>query len=105
MNPPYQYIVVHEADRAGVLAVQAVHAATESLRSLPVSDQTRVIVLVAKSSTALEMLHVALGKAGIHHAVIREDKEPYKGVITAIGVEPQARELVQPHVADFKALR
>lgn len=109
MTAPYQYIVVHRSAAAlpGVLACQAIHAATECLRagSTPVSDQTHVVVLVAETSEALEQLAARLSEAGVHHVLVREPDPPYNGAATAVGVEPQDRDAVRAFFSTFKVLR
>lgn len=108
MSAPYQYIVLHQSCRnhPGVLACQAAHAAGESIRMAPVSDQTRVVALVAEKSEDLERLHEQLSAAGIHHVIVHEPDEPYFGAATAVGIEPMVdREAVRPFVAAFKVLR
>lgn len=107
MKPPFQYVVVHRSAAAlpGVLACQAIHAATECLRELPVRNDTHLGVLVAEKAEDLEQLSARLTEAGIHHVLIREPDPPYHGAPTAVGIEPQDRDAVRAHVAHFKALR
>lgn len=112
MKAPFQYVVVHRSAAAlpGVLACQAIHAATECLRGATpgqpvVSGDTHVGVLVAEKSADLEQLAEKLAEAGIHHVLIREPDPPYNGAATAVGVEPQDRDAVRPFMAQFKALR
>lgn len=107
MAPPYQYVVVHRSAAAlpGVLVCQAIHAATECIRTAPVSNQTHVVALVAETSAELEALALRLAGAGIHHVLIREPDPPYNGAATAVGVEPQDRDAVRPLMAAFKVLR
>ena len=104
---PMQYIVLHQSVRnhPGVCAAQAAHAAAESLRVAPLTDRCRVCVLVADTSADLEMLAEKLTIAGIHHVLIHEPDPPYAGAATALGTEPQAKELVAPYMTDFKLLR
>lgn len=110
MGAPFQYVVIHRSAAAlpGVLACQAIHAATECLRhpqSFPVSGDTHVGVLVAEKAEDLEQLAIKLQIAGIHHVLIREPDPPYNGAATAVGIEPQDRDAVRAYVAHFKALR
>lgn len=107
MNAPYQYIVLHQSCRnhPGVLAVQAAHAAGESVRGGPAPGNTHVCALVAETSADLEALAGRLAAAGIHYVLIREPDEPYNGAAVALGIEPMERERVRPLVADFKVLR
>lgn len=104
---PTQYIVLHQSCRnhPGVLACQAAHAAAESIRSLPVSDQTVVCALVAEESAQLEALAARLAEAGIEHAIIREPDPPYSGAATAVGIAPMDRAQVREFVAHFKVFR
>jgi len=107
MSLPFQYVVVHRSAAAlpGVLACQAIHAATECLRRLPVSNETHVGVLVAEKSEDLEKLSEVLTMRGIHHVLIREPDPPYNGAATAVGVEPQDRRAIRHLFEHFKALR
>lgn len=107
MKPPTQYIVLHQSCRnqPGIAACQAAHASSESIRELPVSDQTSVCALMAETSADLEALAVRLAEASIPHVVIREPDAPYNGAATAVGITPMDRELVRPHVAAFKVFR
>lgn len=107
MNAPYQYIVLHQSCRnhPGVTAVQAAHAAGESLRGGPATGDTHVVALVAETSAELEALAARLHAASIHYVLIREPDEPYNGAAVALGVEPMDRDAVRPHVAAFKVFR
>lgn len=108
MNAPYQYLVIHRscANLPGVLACQVAHAAGESIRVAPISDQTHVVALVAEKADELEALHEELTKAGIHHVIVREPDPPYFGSATVVGIEPTVdREAVRPFVKAFKVLR
>lgn len=107
MATPYQYIVLHQSCRKypGVAAAQAAHAAAESIRRLPVSDQTHVCVLVADTSDMIESLATRLAADGVHHVVIREPDAPYNGAAVALGMEPQDRERIGPYVEQFKVFR
>jgi hypothetical protein len=108
MSAPTQHIVLHQSVRnhPGVCAVQAAHAAGESVQGGPASGDTHVVALVAERSEDLESLSVTLTFAGIHHVVIREPDAPYNGAAVAVGVAPVVdREVVKPHVAHFKVLR
>ena len=107
MTPLYQYIVLHKScgNLPGIAAVQAVHAATECLRELPVAATTHVCILQANTSADLEALAVRLTDNGIHHTIIREPDSPYNGAAVAVGIDIMTRELVRPHVSDFKAFR
>lgn len=71
----------------------------------PVQKDTRVCVLVAETSDELEQLAIALDAAGIHHAIVREDKPPFVGVATALGTEPQPKENVEQYFKTFRLLR
>lgn len=104
---PYQYIVLHSSCRnhVGVAAVQAAHAAAESVQVAPISKETYVCVLEAKTSEDLERLAEKLTAAGVHHALIREPDEPYFGAATAVGIAPQERGNVRAFVAEFKVFR
>lgn len=104
---PYQYIVLHQSCRnhPGVTAVQAAHAAGESVFAGPARGDTHVVALVAEKSEDLEALAGRLAGAGIRYVLIREPDEPYRGAAVALGIEPQDREHVRPHVADFKVFR
>ena len=103
-SAPYQYIVLHQSCRnhPGVTAVQAAHAAGESG---PATGDTHVVALVADKSEDLEALAGHLAGAGIRYVLIREPDEPYNGAAVALGIAPQARETVRPHVAAFKVFR
>lgn len=108
MSHPYQYIVLHQSVRnhPGVCACQAAHAAGESIRTAPVSDQTHVVALVAETSADLEKLAEDLRALGVHHVVIREPDEPYWGAATAVGTEPGERTRPLRALMDaFKVLR
>lgn len=105
VSAPFQYVVLHKSDRPGVYAVQAAHAASEAIRVAPVPKDTRVCVLVAESSEDLEQLALTLTAAGIHHAIVREDKPPFVNVATALGTEPQAKENVEQFFKAFRLLR
>lgn len=104
---PYQYIVLHYscANRPGVAAVQAAHAASEAIQSLPVPPDTHVCVLVANSQDVIRDAAVRLEFAGLRIAKVIEPDPPYNGAITAIGVEITDRERVQPILANLKPLR
>lgn len=101
----YQYIVVRKANAVGVTVCQAIHAATECLRDVPVTMDTNVVVLEAEDGAALVSLSERLTAAGIHHVLIREPDPPYNGAATAVGVEPQDRDAVRPYMSTFKVLR
>jgi predicted transcriptional regulator len=106
VSAPYQYIVLHQScrNRYGILAVQAAHAAAESIRSLPVDPETNVVALMAERSDDLEQLSEALKLVAIHHVVIREPDEPYRNKAVAVGVEPVkdgARKNVQAIVSSM----
>lgn len=107
MSTPFQYIVLHQSCRnhPGVTAVQAAHAAAESIRSLPVSPETVVCALVAEKSEDLEQLAHQLKQAGIHHVLIHEPDAPYNGAATAVGIAPMERVLAQGFVSGFKVFR
>lgn len=105
MPAPYQYVVVREANHKGVVAVQAVHAATEVLRGLPVPKDTRVVLLEAPGSAEIIAISEQLALHGIHHVVVVEPDEPYNGAATALACEPQAKELVADFFAHLKVLR
>lgn len=105
---PTQYVVLHQSvkNHPGVVAVQAAHAAAESIRSLPVDPETRCCVLVADTSGLLERLHEQLTAAGIDHVIIHEPDPPYDGAATAVGIAPVAdRGALKPFVGHFKVLR
>lgn len=92
----------------GVCAAQAAHAATECLLigDVPVPGDTSVCVLEAETAASLEMLHVALEKAGVRHVIIREPDEPYRGSAVAVGLPPvDDRDTVRPLLQRFKPLR
>jgi hypothetical protein len=105
--PPYQYIILHSSckNRIGVAISQAVHAATEVLLRPIVRKDTRVVVLEIETAEELEDLSRKLMLADIHHVVIREPDEPYKGNPTAIGIEPCDQETVRPFVHGLKILK
>lgn len=107
MSAPYQYVILHRscANLFGIGVCQAIHAATECIRTVPVSDQTHVVALVAEKSEDLVLLAERLREAGIHHVLIREPDPPYNGAATAVGIEPQDRERIRPFVAHFKVFR
>lgn len=107
MSDPYQYIVLHGSLRynAGIVAVQAAHAAGESCFDGPAPKETRVVALVAESAQDLIELAGRLQEAGIPHALICEPDEPYYGSATAVGVSPCERDRIRPFVEQFKILR
>jgi hypothetical protein len=105
VSVPFQYVLLHKSDRPGVYAVQAAHAASEAIRVAPVAKDTRVCVLVAESSDEIEAASTALTAAGIHHAIVREDKPPFIGVAVSLGTEPQAKENVEQFFKAFRLLR
>jgi len=107
MSAPYQYLVLHKSckNRPGVVACQAAHAASECIRTVPVSPETHVCALEAETSEDLEVLHEMLLVAGIHHVLIREPDGPYNGAAVALGVEPMDREKVKPYMTTFRVLR
>lgn len=108
MSPHYQYIVLHQSCRnsLGVIAVQAAHAAAESVRGGPAPPDTHVVALVAEKSDDLVNLSLRLHGAGIHHVLIQEPNEPYNGAAIALGTEPMRdRDIVRPFFADFKVFR
>lgn len=104
---PYQYVVLHYscANRPGVAAVQAAHAASEAIQSLPVPNDTYVCVLVADSQEAMLAIASRLEGAGLVIARVIEPDPPYNGTMTAIGVEITDRDRVRPILADLKPLR
>ncbi len=105
MSAPYQYVVVRKANAAGITACQAIHAATESMRTAPAPPDTHVVLLEAKDGDELVALSEKLTAAGVHHVLIREPDPPYNGAATAVGVEPQDRDAIRPFMAGFKVLR
>lgn len=102
-----QYIVLHRscATHVGVAAVQAAHAAGESIRNAPISNETTVVALVAETSEDIVKLGAELELAGIHHVIVREPDIPYQGAATALGTEPMPREKVSSLLSGFKVLR
>lgn len=88
---PYQYIVLHQSCR--------------KYPGLPVSGETHVVVLQAETSDQLEAVAARLRDSRVHHVLIREPDEPYRGAAVALGVEPTDRERVRLHVADLKVFR
>lgn len=104
MDSPFQYVLLHRSDRAGVYAVQAAHASSEAIRVAPVPKDTRVCALVAESSEDIERVSGALTAAGIHHSLVREDKPPFVGVATGLGTEPQPKENVERFFKGFRII-
>ncbi len=107
-RPTYIYVILHQSlkNHAGALACQTAHAVSEAIRCLPVNQEARAVALVAETSSALELLHLELRKAGVHHAIVREPDPPYSGAATAIGIEPLVdRDAVRPLLAKFALLR
>lgn len=102
-----QYVVVHETKDRGVIAVQAIHAATECLgkEDVPVPSDTRLCVLVAKNSSELEDLATNLSFSAIPFTLIREPDAPYNNSATAVGVAPGEQERLKPFFTSFKLLR
>lgn len=104
--PPYQYVVVRRMTNPGPLACQAIHAATEVLRELPVPKDTHVVLLQAEDGEQLEELATNLSFSGIHHVLIREPAPPFNGAATALAIEPtEDRERVRPFFAGLKVIR
>lgn len=93
----YHYVVLHQslAKLAGAAASQAIHAATESLRSLPVPEDTHAAILEADTSEDLASLADGIAAAGFKVAVIREPDAPYNGAITAVACEPFERDRIR----------
>lgn len=106
-EPPYQYVVLHKSllNSPGAACAQAIHAATESIRKLPVADDTHAVVLMADSSLQLEGQADKLKGAGVAFALICEPDEPYRGAAVALGVAPMERALIQPLMVGFKVFR
>lgn len=106
-KPLHQYVVLHKSllRAAGAACAQTLHAATESLRRLPVDTDTHAAILVAETSADLERLSETLRGAGIHHALILEPDAPYHGAAVALGVEPRVKSSVAPFMVDFKPFR
>ena len=90
MSAPYQYIALHESlrDHPGAIAVHAAHAAGESSFDGPAPNDTRMVVLVVKSSEDLREAAARLTDVGIRHVLIVEDHGVRSGQVTALGVEP-----------------
>lgn len=107
MEPLYQYVILHQSLRntPGGACAQAIHAASESIRQLPVPDDTHAAVLMADTSDQLEQLAEKLMDHGIHYALICEPDEPYKGAAVALGVTPLPKARVQPLMVGLKAFR
>lgn len=97
--------MVRRSTRAGVIAAQVAHAATEALRELPVPPGTRVVVLAANSSDDLEELSINLSFSAIEHALVHEPDPPYNGAATALATPPTDRERVRAFFERFKLLR
>lgn len=106
VTPPVQYIVLLAAmNQRGVAAVQAAHVAAESIRCLPVSNETIVRVLAARDTDELRALSARLKELGIHHVLNTEPDPPYKGVCVALGVEPMEEDRIKPLMAGLKVFR
>lgn len=108
LHPHWQYIVLHRsvADKPGLAAVHAAHAAGESCFDGPAPADTHSAVLVAETSQDLYDLAERLRAAGIRHMLMNEPDAPYFGAATALGTTPtRDRATVRPFFAAFKVLR
>lgn len=106
-GPLYQYVVLHQSLRnsIGAACAQTRHASAESIRQLPVPDDTHAAILMVDTSAQLEALAVKVRAAGIQCALIREPDPPYEGAAVALGIEPLAKPKVQPLMVGLKAFR
>lgn len=110
MDYPYQYLILHKSclNHPGVLAVQAAHASSESIKELPVPNDTRVVALQAERTIDLAKLSNQLTQHGFSHVAIEEPDEPYNGAIISIGcalVKGGERDRLRTLLEGFKLIR
>lgn len=100
-----QYLVLHQScrNRPGIAVVQAVHAATESLKDAPAQGDTYVCVLVADTSDQLRQIHANLIAGGIKSTLIEEPDPPYNGAAVALGTEVLERAILKPYFVGLLA--
>jgi hypothetical protein len=90
----------------GTIVAQAGHAARRSAPgNSPLEDDTHVVVLAVAGEDELLLVHERLVAAGVAHVLVREPDPPFLGAATAIGVPPQPRENVRPHLKRLPLLK
>ncbi len=88
----------------GAIAAQLVHAAGESSPGALPPD-THAVVLQVADEAELLLVHQRLVDAGIAHVLVREPDAPYLGAAMAIGVPPQPRDNLRPHLKKLALLK
>lgn len=81
----------------GVVAAMIVHAAGES-SSGNLAPNTHAVVLCVEDEQSLLALSDRLAAAGCVHVTVREPDPPYAGAAMALGLPPQDRASLRPHL-------
>lgn len=100
-------MIVRDDAPPGVQLAQTIHAAGQSAQlpdASPASPPTVAIALAARSDE-LAALARALADAGVHHVLVHEPDDPWRGALMAIGVVPSPRAFVRRFVAHLPLVR
>ena len=88
----------------GVAAAQIIHAAGESSPgSLP--EHTFAVALSVDNEQQLVKLSHDLRIAGVKHTLVREPDAPWCGAAMTIGVVPDVRSKLRPHLKRLRLYR
>ena len=95
------YVIVRDDAPLGVQLAQTIHAAGQSaqLPNAGTASPPTVAVALAAHPYELALLARALADACIHHVLVHEPDEPWRGALMAIGIAPSLRALVRRFVA------
>jgi hypothetical protein len=100
-------VIVRDDAPVGVQLAQTIHAAGWSAQLPGAGSSSPPTIAIALAAPASELAALArrLADAGVHHVLVHEPDDPWRGALMAIGVVPSPRALVRRFVAHLPLVR